>query len=271
MAAISAGTLLTNVNNTIFGAGGIGVGGDTSLTLVNSGTINANVNTTSGKLVIDLLNPISNAGLMEATNSGGLYLLSATIANTSAGSVVASGGKAEVILNDSTISGGILRTSGASAMILTDNFTSNNAIIGARIAAKSLIEAVSATLTVSGGTMSADAIVEAASNGTVVVSGTLVNSGGTVFASGVGGVVEIVSGAVVNGGISKSAAAPLTSTLAAPPTWSSSPTPAAACLLSKIRRTIRARLPARCPDLAESIMRITRSSSTSSRSPMRLD
>jgi autotransporter passenger strand-loop-strand repeat protein len=201
MAAISAGTLLTNVNNTIFGAGGIGVGGDTSLTLVNSGTINANVNTTSGKLVIDLLNPISNAGLMEATNSGGLYLLSATIANTSAGSVVASGGKAEVILNDSTISGGILRTSGASAMILTDNFTSNNAIIGARIAAKSLIEAVSATLTVSGGTMSADAIVEAASNGTVVVSGTLVNSGGTVFASGVGGVVEIVSGAVVDGGI----------------------------------------------------------------------
>ena len=35
----------------------------------------------------------------------------------------------------------------------------------------------------------------------MVVSGTLVNSGGTVFASGVGGVVEIVSGAVVNGGI----------------------------------------------------------------------
>jgi hypothetical protein len=127
--------------------------------------------------------------------------LSATIANTSAGSVVASGGKAEVILSDSTISGGILRTSGASAMILTDNFTSNNAIIGARIATKSLIEAVSATLTVSGGTMSAGAIVEAASNGTVVVSGTLVNSGGTVFASGVGGLVEIVSGAVVNGGI----------------------------------------------------------------------
>ena len=66
---------LTNVNNNIFGAGGIGVGGDTSLTLVNSGTINANVNTTSGLLVIDLLNPVSNAGVLEATNSGGLYLL----------------------------------------------------------------------------------------------------------------------------------------------------------------------------------------------------
>jgi hypothetical protein len=101
IAAVSAGTVLTNVNNTIFGASGIGVG-DTSLTLVNSGTINANVNTTSGKLVIDLLNPISNTGVLEATNSGGLYLLSTMISNTS-GMVVASGGKAQVILFDSTI------------------------------------------------------------------------------------------------------------------------------------------------------------------------
>jgi hypothetical protein len=202
IAAIGSGAVLTNVNNVISGAGFIGVAND-ELTFINSGVVNANVDftATSGRITIDRSNVVSNAGLMEATNSGGLYLLNTTISNTSAGSVVASGGKAEVILSDSTILGGILRTSGGGAMIVTDGFTSD-AIIGARIAAKSLIEAVNnATLTVSGGTMSAGAVIEAASNGTVVVSGTLVNSGGTVFASGVGGLVEIVSGAVVNGGI----------------------------------------------------------------------
>ena len=202
IAAIGSDAVLTNVNNVISGAGFIGVAND-ELTFINSGVVNANVDftATSGRITIDRSNVVSNAGLMEATNSGGLYLLNTTISNTSAGSVVASGGKAEVILSDSTILGGILRTSGGGAMIVTDGFTSD-AIIGARIAAKSLIEAVNnATLTVSGGTMSAGAVIEAASNGTVVVSGTLVNSGGTVFASGVGGLVEIVSGAVVNGGI----------------------------------------------------------------------
>ena len=202
MAAVGAGTVLTNVNNTIFGAGGIGVGGDTSLTLVNSGTINANVNTTSGMLVIDLLNPISNAGLMEATNSGGLYLLSTTISNTSAGQVVASGAKAQVILFDSTIIGGTLKTSGASAAIITDKNSINDGISGATIASGSLVAAAgfNETLTLSGGTIGVGATVETLSGGHIIVTGAVTNSGALFANGGAGSLLDIANGTVVTGG-----------------------------------------------------------------------
>ncbi|HWZ09778.1 MAG TPA: hypothetical protein VNW48_01680 [Xanthobacteraceae bacterium] len=200
IAAVSAGTVLTNVNNTIFGASGIGVG-DTSLTLVNSGTINANVNTTSGKLVIDLLNPISNTGVLEATNSGGLYLLSTMISNTS-GMVVASGGKAQVILFDSTIRGGTLKTSGVSAVIITDKNSTNDGISGARIVSGSLVAAagVNETLTLSGGTIGVGATVETLSGGHIIVTGAVTNSGALFANGGAGSLLDIVNGAVVTGG-----------------------------------------------------------------------
>ena len=193
---------LTNVNNNIFGAGGIGVGGDTSLTLVNSGTINANVNTTSGLLVIDLLNPVSNAGVLEATNSGGLYLLGTTISNTSAGRVDASGAKAQVVLSGSTIIGGTLKTSGASAAIITDKNSINDGISGATIASGSLVAAagVNETLTLSGGAIGVGATVETLSGGHIIVTGAVTNSG-ALFANGGGSsLLDIAIGAVVTGG-----------------------------------------------------------------------
>jgi filamentous hemagglutinin len=65
----------------------------------------------------------------------------------------------------------------------------------------SLIEAgIGAVLRVSGGTIGAGAIVETLTNGTAIVSGTVTN-GGTLFASAAGSLVEIASGAVVNGGV----------------------------------------------------------------------
>jgi hypothetical protein len=153
-------------------------------------------------LVIDRSNAVHNAGTLEATNSGGLYLLSTTIDNTTSGRVVASGAKAEVILDTSTISGGILRTSGTSAAIVTANGTID-AIICATIASKSLVEATNgATLTISGGTIGPAAIVETTIGGTAIVSGT-VNNSGTLFASGSGSLVEIANGAVVNGGVAE--------------------------------------------------------------------
>ena len=201
IAASTSGDTLINLNNTISGAGFIGVGNN-DLTFTNSGIVNANVNTTDQTLVIDRSNAVHNAGTLEATNSGGLELLSTTIDNTTSGRVVASGAKAEVILENSTISGGTLRTSGTSAVIVTVNGTTD-AIIGAMIASKSLVEAThGATLTLSGGTVGSGAIVETTSGGTAIVSGTLTNSG-TLFASGFGSVLEIASGAVVNGGVAE--------------------------------------------------------------------
>jgi len=51
---VSAGTVLTNVNNTIFGASGIGRGRHQSYPWSTAARSTPNVNTTSGKLVIDL-------------------------------------------------------------------------------------------------------------------------------------------------------------------------------------------------------------------------
>ena len=58
-------------------------------------------------------------------------------------------------------------------------------------------------LTLSGKTsVGAGVVVETFSGGTAVVAGTLTN-GGTLFASGSGSLIEIVSGAVVNGGVAE--------------------------------------------------------------------
>ena len=97
------GAILSNVNNTIAGAGTIGGGG---LTVVNSGTINANTVST-----LFLNASTINAGKLEATASGGTLLLAANISNTSTGTILASGSGAHVVLNPGTvISGGKLQT-----------------------------------------------------------------------------------------------------------------------------------------------------------------
>ena len=200
--AQGSGSVFTNVDNVIFGAGYIGVA-NTDLTFINSGIVNANVNFSalSGQLAIDQGTANINWGTAEATNSGGLVPINTTITNSGTGRIIASGAAAEVILESATISGGTLRTSGASAMIITGNPTSN-AIVGASLASKSLVVVThDAQLTLSGGTMSSGAVVRAASAGTVVLSGTIVNSGGTIFASGIHSEVDITSNAVVSGGI----------------------------------------------------------------------
>jgi hypothetical protein len=58
-----------------------------------------------------------------------------------------------------------------------------------------------AILTLKSGTIGAGAIIET-SGGTAIVSGTVTN-GGTLFASAAGDLIEIVSGAVVNGGVAE--------------------------------------------------------------------
>jgi hypothetical protein len=191
--AATPGAILSNVNNTIAGAGTIAGG----LTVVNSGTINAN---TVSTLVLNA--STINAGKLEATASGGTLMLAANISNTSTGTILASGNGARVDFNNATILGGKLQTSGAGAVIETQNCTTD-LLSGCTIAAASLLEVTSnATLKLSGGTIGVGAVVETLTGGTASVAGTVHNSG-TLFASGSNSVVLITSGAVVTGGVAE--------------------------------------------------------------------
>jgi hypothetical protein len=80
----AADAVLTNLDNTISGAGQLGAG---QMTLVNAGTINA---TGTNALVIDTgINVIGNSGTLQATGSGGLVVNSGV---TNSGLLWADGG-----------------------------------------------------------------------------------------------------------------------------------------------------------------------------------
>ena len=100
------GVTLTNVDNTIQGAGVIGNGG---LTLVNEATINAN---SSGQaLTLNGGGGITNTGLMEAT-SGGFLQISGTTVNNAGGNITANAGSTVQLLGSAMIQGGTLNNNG---------------------------------------------------------------------------------------------------------------------------------------------------------------
>jgi hypothetical protein len=98
-----ASATLTNVDNTISGAGQLG---DGQMTLVNEGTIDA---TGTNALVVDTGSKvITNSGILEATGTGGLIVNSA-VANT--GSLLADGGN--LTFNGAVTGNGTATISGA--------------------------------------------------------------------------------------------------------------------------------------------------------------
>jgi len=101
---IQGGGTLTN-QSTIQGSGQIGNG---ALTLVNSGTIDANQ---SVELLINPNGGTTNTGTLEATAAGTLLLQTDPITNTG-GTILASGTGSTVVLNGGSISGGTLSTTG---------------------------------------------------------------------------------------------------------------------------------------------------------------
>jgi hypothetical protein len=211
----SGGFTLTNVNDKIVGAGGLG--GEFALFVVNKsgGVINGNNTGIGGGLHI--VATVTNAGLIEGTTSKGvliggapitnsgtiaalgtgafLEILETTLVNSTAkGAILASGNGAHVWLDLATISGGTLKTSAGGQFVAFDEDT----LAGVTVAASSLV-AVNGIMTLKGGTIGAGAIIGTI-GGTALVSGTVTN-GGTLFASAAGSVIEIASGAVVNGGV----------------------------------------------------------------------
>ena len=118
---------LTNVDNTISGAGQIGTG--QSMFLINKGIISANQ---KAALVINTgANVVVNTGTMQATGTvalnGGLDIQSTAI-NNAGGTIRAVGALAHVDLDGGTIQGGLLTTSGGA---LIDTVGSGGALDGA--------------------------------------------------------------------------------------------------------------------------------------------
>jgi hypothetical protein len=266
--ASSSGATLTNVNNTIVGFGFIGTD-DNNLTLINSGTIDGNI--ASGYIAIQTgSNMVTNAGTLEATGRGILYLdsnvanpgkiaalgtgaglriQSATVSNTGSGLILASGTGEEVVLEGGTILGGTLKTSGVNALFAA--FSAGNVISGATIASGSVVKAISGgTLTADDVTLQSKALVAAVSGGTLTLSG------GTI---GAGAMVETMSGGsrAARKAWCRSQAAPSSAAAAsrsatalsrfnraAPPTSTSWPRVAAGLFLTAPAASMRA---ARCP------------------------
>jgi hypothetical protein len=103
---------LTNLDNTITGAGALGGNGQFALVNAASGVIDAS--DSQNALVINN-GTLTNSGLIESTNTGGLVIQS-TIAGGTTGILSAAGG--DVYVEGGTIAGGILNTSGGGAFVV---------------------------------------------------------------------------------------------------------------------------------------------------------
>jgi hypothetical protein len=165
--------VLTNVDNTIQGAGTIGDSTFGFPLLINeaAGTINAN--TSGQELLIDGVF-LNNAGQMKATGGGGLDFTEGILVN--GGAVVSDGSGSLLQLNASTVSGGTITASNGGQLGINGGTT----VTGATITA------------LSGGTVSLSAA--------DIIGGTLNNAGGTIQA-GSGGFGATLDGSTGAGAV----------------------------------------------------------------------
>jgi len=105
----AGGLTLTNVDNTIQGAGIIGFNG---LTVVNEATINAN---SSGQTLYleSITGGLTNTAILEASNGGTLYIDGVTVNNAGGGTITANAGSTVQLLGNTTIQGGTLTNNGS--------------------------------------------------------------------------------------------------------------------------------------------------------------
>jgi hypothetical protein len=109
---IGGGGTLTNVDNTISGSGYIGV------PLVNESKGVIDANGSSNNLSVSGPYSLTNAGVLESTSTGGLFLNAIPITNTASGVIGAFGAGSNVTIQSGTLSGGTLETSGGGKIIL---------------------------------------------------------------------------------------------------------------------------------------------------------
>jgi hypothetical protein len=109
----AGGATLTNVNNTIQGAGQLGFGN--GLTIVNQAGGVVNANQAGRVLYVNAFSGVSNQGLIEATSGGSLTFSLGVTVNNAGGTISSSGSGSTVLLIDIT-QGGTLKTSGGGVM-----------------------------------------------------------------------------------------------------------------------------------------------------------
>jgi len=167
----SSSNTLTNVDNTIQGAGNIGNG---QMALNNQATIDANQVSHVGvnsALVIQTSGGTTNSGTLEATNKGTLILDGGTVTNTGQGSIISTGSGSTVELENGVIVTGGTLSGTTSALIET---------LGGQ------------TATLNGVIISGN--YKAADKSTTTIEGTITNNG-TIALSSTGDVTELVIGA----------------------------------------------------------------------------
>jgi len=190
-----SGGTLTNVGNTIMGAGTIG-GSGTTLINQAAGVINGN-----DFSALVLSGTVSNAGVLKSTQiAGGLVIagtvvnsktiealgagvgltISGTVSNSKSGVVLASGVGAHVDLDAATVSGGMLQTMGVGAAI---QVTSGN------------------TAAISGAGLAMGAVLDVHAGADLYLSGTIANRGTISVGDANGGASLLVHGsATLSGG-----------------------------------------------------------------------
>jgi fibronectin-binding autotransporter adhesin len=177
----NSATAVTNVNNTIEGAGELGDSG--SLALANEGTINANVS--GGTLDVNAGNGgVTNTGTMEAT-AGGILTLRNTTTNT--GGVIQSSGTGSTVNVIGSITGGSLTTSGGGVVQSDSGGTDLN---GVTITAGSTYSAGSGSTTELDNTITNKGTLAIAAGG----ANTAVNMSGGVTLTG-GGAITLSNSA----------------------------------------------------------------------------
>ena len=113
----SASNVLVNVDNLIEGAGQLGTG---QMTLVNKAAGIIDANQAADLLLTSGGAPITNAGLIESTSTGGLTV-STVIDSSSGGTILAAGGN--VYLTGGTLAGGLVTTSSGGTVVVTSTAT----------------------------------------------------------------------------------------------------------------------------------------------------
>ncbi len=135
------GETLTNAG-TIQGAGLIGNNG---LTMVNSGTIDANTAAGVAGIMLSGLGGFTNTGLLEATN-GGTLTVAANVLNTGA-NITASGTGSVVSFDGASITGGTLTATNSGSLATTGS----NTLTGVTIASGTTYPVANGTTTILNG------------------------------------------------------------------------------------------------------------------------
>ena len=163
---------LVNVNNTISGAGQLGTA-QMRLTNQAAGVINANQaasKTNPGTLTLNTGQAlVTNAGLMEATNTGGLVLQSSVL--NAGGTILATGAGAHVDLSAVSIIGGMLSSaSGGVINVVPGNATLDGLSVGSLTNAATVVVEDATSLALLGTIANTGQISEAAAASTASIS-----------------------------------------------------------------------------------------------------